>query len=101
MFDVKEPPHVPKARSPEEWSRFGRLTIALGVVSCLAGFAYFLHGGFTVASALVSILPLFGIFAAVGWSMCRMSGDGPGVMIGYLAAAVGACGLVASCVAGR
>jgi len=101
MFDLKEPPHVPKPRSPQQWTRLGRWTIALGVVFCLGGFAYFLHGGFTVGNAIISILPLFGIFAAVGWSMCRMGGDGPGIMIGYLAAAVGACGLVVSCVTGR
>jgi hypothetical protein len=97
----QEPPHIPKVRSPEEWARYGRWTIALGVVFCLGGFAYFLQNGFSVGNAIISILPLFAIFTAVGWAMCRMGGDGPGIMIGYLAAAVGACGLLASWMTGK
>jgi hypothetical protein len=79
----------------------GRLVIGIGVVFCAGALGYLLHGGQPFGTAVITILPLFGIFVAMGWSMCRLGADGPGVMAAYLAAVVGACGLVASCVTGR
>lgn len=95
------PPPKPRFLTPEQYGRFGQLVIAGGFVFCSIGFGYFPNGGMTVGMAFISILPLFGIFTLLGWSYCSTGKDGPGVAVGYLAACVGLCGLVAVWLAGK
>ena len=95
------PPRRPD-RSPAEQARLGRGVMALGVVVFAGGFAYFVYGStMTAAQAVLAILPLAMIFVAVGWSICRMGEDGPGVIAGYLTAAVGVGALFASLLWGK
>lgn len=101
MWDIKEPPSVPKRISPERYARMGRFIIACGVALFAIALAYFMHSGMRFGTALGSALPLLGIFIVMGWSMCRMGADGLGVAAGYLAACVALCGLVAAWLTGK
>ena len=101
MFSLKEPPSVPKPVSPEHYRRMGWIIIGFGVVASAAGYAYMLKGGMPAGTSFVSVLPLFGIATALGWSYLRMGQEGATAMVGYLSACVGLCALVAAWWTGR
>ena len=99
MRDFRDyvPPPKKLKRSPADYRRIGWLFIAVGFIGSAIGLVYMMHGGsMSFGQALVSIIPLFLIFAAFGWSYFSMGEDGLGVTISYLSAAIGACGLLAA-----
>jgi hypothetical protein len=95
------PPDKPK-RSPAGYRKAGWLFIALGFFVSAVGLFYMMHdGSMSFSLALVTVLPLFLIFAAFGWSQFSMGKDGLGVMVSYLSTALGACGFLAAWLFGK
>jgi hypothetical protein len=101
MFELKEPPSVRKRIPPERYALMGRVIIGFGVVASAAGYGYMLHGGMTPGMSLISVLPLLGIFTAIGWSYARMGQDGVGIMAGYLSGCVALCALIVAWLTGK
>ena len=104
MRDFRDYVPPPKAlkRSPRDYMIAGWLFTAVGFFGAAIGLFYLMHGStMSFSSALVTVIPLFLIFAAMGWSYFRMGEDGFGVMASYLSAAVGACGLLAAWLFGK
>jgi hypothetical protein len=89
------PPKAPK-RTPADFARIGKLTIAAGAAIFTGGFVYSVHGGtMTWGQAFAAMLPLFLIFCAMGAAIWKQGAEGIGPMVAYLSAAVGLCGFVA------
>lgn len=84
MIELKAPPSGPKKALPAHNELLGRIIIVVGFVICAVGFAASVHNGVPLGRALVSVLPLVGIFAATGWSYRKMGDGGAVLMFGYL-----------------
>ena len=101
-YDIPPAPHeyVPPERAlkrtPADFARIGKLTIASGALVFIGGFIYGVRGStMTWGQAFAAMFPLFLIFCAFGAAIWKRGAEGVGPMVAYLSAAVGACGAVA------
>jgi hypothetical protein len=91
------PPPKAQNRTPAQYARIGKVTIAAGALIFVAGFAYLRSGNtMTPLQSFAAMLPLFLMFCAIGGAIWKQGTQGIGPMVAYLAAAVGACGVVAA-----
>jgi hypothetical protein len=66
-------PPEPK-RTPEEWARIGRNCMDAAPITGLVALVYFVSTGMPLRDALITVLPLIGMIALIGWAI-GMYGD--------------------------